>query len=392
MNREEASREIQAIRARNILLELPTSFGKTRQALDIMAGRDPRNILVLVPRLVLIQNWKDEFAKWKMDRYLERVTFGTYAGIRKHEGESFDMLIADECHHFTDRSLGAVSTMTFRYCTLLSGTVIDSKKAALRAFFRDLYCYRITMKQAQEEVLAEPRVYLIPCTLDNTDRKYPLELRKSSRGRSIACDCPDKWKYLRDRSYTTVTVNCTQQEYINELGDRIDYWKRMYMRCRNEASRNRWLHLAGLRLRMLSTFKTPIVSRLQVLLGKRRCLTFCNSIEQTEILGRNCINSNNRDSAKVLERFNRGEVNHITSCNMLNEGMNLVDCQVGIYASLNSSEVMIKQKLGRILRHPDPVLVIPYYRNTREEELVGRMLEDYHPELVVKTSLSEIKV
>ena len=36
MNREEASKEIQKIESNNILLELVTSFGKTKQALDIM--------------------------------------------------------------------------------------------------------------------------------------------------------------------------------------------------------------------------------------------------------------------------------------------------------------------------------------------------------------------
>lgn len=73
--------------------------------------------------------------------------------------------------------------------------------------------------------------------------------------------------------------------------------------------------------------------------------------------------------------------------------MNLIDCQVGIYASLNSSDTMIKQKLGRLLRHPDPVLIIPYYNNTREEEIIGKMLEDYNPELVtVVESLNQIKV
>lgn len=73
--------------------------------------------------------------------------------------------------------------------------------------------------------------------------------------------------------------------------------------------------------------------------------------------------------------------------------MNLIDCQVGIYASLNSSDTMIKQKLGRLLRHPKPVLIIPYYNNTREEEIIKKMLEDYNPKLVtVVGSLNQIKV
>jgi hypothetical protein len=69
--------------------------------------------------------------------------------------------------------------------------------------------------------------------------------------------------------------------------------------------------------------------------------------------------------------------------------MNLVNCRVGVYAVLNSSERMIKQKLGRLLRHKDPVIIIPYYEGTRDEELVNKMLEDYNQELV--STITDLK-
>lgn len=73
--------------------------------------------------------------------------------------------------------------------------------------------------------------------------------------------------------------------------------------------------------------------------------------------------------------------------------MNLVNCRVGLYANLNSAENIIKQRLGRILRHEDPIIIIPYYKGTREEELVKTMLEDYNPKLVtVVNSLNELKL
>lgn len=62
--------------------------------------------------------------------------------------------------------------------------------------------------------------------------------------------------------------------------------------------------------------------------------------------------------------------------------MNLVNCQIGIYAILNSSERLIKQKLGRLLRHKQPIIIIPYFLRTREEELVKTMIQDYNPELI----------
>ena len=60
---------------------------------------------------------------------------------------------------------------------------------------------------------------------------------------------------------------------------------------------------------------------------------------------------------------------------------------------LNSSDRMIFQRLGRILRHKEPVIVIPYYKNTREEEIVSKMLENYNPELVkIITNLNDLKI
>lgn len=62
--------------------------------------------------------------------------------------------------------------------------------------------------------------------------------------------------------------------------------------------------------------------------------------------------------------------------------VNLTNCRIGIYAALSSSEIRIKQRLGRILRHKDPLIIIPYYRNTRDEEIVKDMLKDYNSDLI----------
>ena len=71
--------------------------------------------------------------------------------------------------------------------------------------------------------------------------------------------------------------------------------------------------------------------------------------------------------------------------------MNLVECRVGIYVNLNSSEIIIKQRLGRILRHNSPIIVIPYYENTRDVDLVNKMLEDYNPKLIIKSTINSLK-
>jgi hypothetical protein len=56
---------------------------------------------------------------------------------------------------------------------------------------------------------------------------------------------------------------------------------------------------------------------------------------------------------------------------------------------LNSSERMIIQKLGRLLRHKEPVVIIPYYVGTRDEELVKKMTENYKTTII--NDLNEFK-
>lgn len=72
--------------------------------------------------------------------------------------------------------------------------------------------------------------------------------------------------------------------------------------------------------------------------------------------------------------------------------VNLTNCQVGIYASLNSSERMIIQKMGRLLRHKEPIIVIPYFKNTRDEEIVNKMMIQYNSENVQIVELKDFKI
>ena len=153
--------------------------------------------------------------------------------------------------------------------------------------------------------------------------------------------------------------------------------------------KNIYLHKCGERLKWLSNEKTKYIREILYILKDERTITFCSSITQTMLLGKYCINSKNAESSLNLEKFNNKEIKHITCVNMLDEGCNLSDCKIGVYANLNSSERIIIQRLGRLLRHEAPVIVIPYYMATRDEEIVNKMCENYNKELII--TLDNIK-
>lgn len=62
--------------------------------------------------------------------------------------------------------------------------------------------------------------------------------------------------------------------------------------------------------------------------------------------------------------------------------VNLSECKCGIFANYHKSEIVSIQRIGRILRHPKPVIYLPYYINTIEEQIVLEMTKDYDSSLI----------
>lgn len=395
MTREDITQEVLGLKGNNFLLELPTGTGKSKIAIekikDLSLVDSRAKILIVVPRNVHKKSWENEIKKW-WPKCPFIITYTTYVSFPKYKGY-WDYIIFDECHHLSERCREALYNFTIKYSILCSATVNKGLKDELRGVFKNLIIYKKNLREViDNKILPDPTVYLIPLTLKNSLATENIWKNKGKSTRVISCSYAERWNYIKQKT-TTVRVYCTETQYYSDLSSQIEYWKNLHMRTKSIIARNKWLRLCNDRLRWLSDKKVSYIKTLLNNFKDCRTLVFCNSIKQTESLGEYCINSKNKDSVDNLEQFNIGTINHITACNMLNENMNLVNCQIGIYANLNGSEAIIKQRMGRLLRHKNPVLIIPYYKNTREEEIVQKMLENYNLELVKTISnIKEIKL
>ena len=125
-----------------------------------------------------------------------------------------------------------------------------------------------------------------------------------------------------------------------------------------------------------------------ICLSKEGCQK--NNISLAEALLMLAIHNNADLDAAQEELIKKG---YITACNILNEGVNLTNCRIGIFCNLNSSEIVVKQRVGRILRHKSPIIIIPYFKDTREEELVQKMIEEYSEDSIISVnSINDIKL
>lgn len=389
MTREDINQDILKLKGKNFLIELATGTGKSKVAIEKIKqlSGNTGNLLIVVPRNVLKKNWADELNKWWPDCKLD-ITFSTYVSLPKQH-KNWNFAIFDECHHLSERCREALCDFTIGHSILLSATVGKTLKDELKEVFNNIVAYKKDLRDViKEEILPDPKVFLLKLSLKWEFPTESIWKNTKSKGPLIECNFKERWKYIRQNNFP-VRVYCTEVQYYEDLCSQILYWKNLFKRTGRPLYRNKWLKLCNDRLKWLSDKKTLLVKSILTSLTDYRTLTFCNSIEQTEQLGQHCINSKNKLSAATLQAFNNGEINHITACNMLNEGMNLSDCQIGIYANLNSSETIIKQRMGRLLRHSNPVIIIPYYVGTRDEELVEKMMEDYNPELITRVNIIE---
>lgn len=364
-------------RTKYMILELITGMGKTKVAIDLINhicdrvfrnDECPTTVLILVAKTVHKQTWKDEIEKWGGVK-TDYVTIECYESLKKYEGAYFDVVVADEMQHLSEARLEVLDTLHINEAFIgLSATIKrDMRDMFIR--FHDACVIKCGLREAvDDEVLPEPTVYLMPLTLD--EKNYTYKTKRFGKN-----------------------VITTQKGYYDSISSLIEWYKNKYFNSRNERMKNLWLSTAGKRLKWLAEQKESIVLSLLDKFRNHKTLTFCSSIEQSERLGKYNITSKNKDSVKNLELFNANRIKHITACNILNEGVNLTNCRIGIFCNLNSSEIVVKQRVGRILRHKSPVIILPYFKDTREEELVEKMIEEYAKDsIIVVNGVNDIKL
>jgi len=390
MKREDINNKVLASTKDFMLLECATGVGKSKLSLDkLMQWYNPNSeILIVIPRNVLIKNWLDEIHKWGYDDIINNITFSTYVSVPKQDA-SWDIVIFDECHHLSERCQETITNWLVKHAVFLSATIKRDLKYWIMGTFTNLEIIHVKTQDAiTSDVLPEPIVYLLPLTLEC---RFPTcTIVKNPKGKTpvIETSWMGRWAAWKQKVYKVHTY-CTQEQYYEDMSNMIDWYKRRAM-SGNVIFKNQWLHRCGERLKWLSDQKVNITRQILEHLGDNRVLTFCASIEQSESFGR-CVNS--KVGTDNLTAFNLGSINHIAAVGMLDEGCNLTNCQVGIFNMLNSSDRLSTQRIGRILRHKKPVIIVPYFRGTRDEEIVKKMLEGYSQDLIKEVhSIKEIKV
>lgn len=375
-----------------VLLNWCTSLGKSRAAIEIanylQENKEVGNIrmLVIVAEIAHIDNWKKEFSKWKLDKNIV-FYIACYASLKKYEGE-YDFIIFDEAHHLgSELRLNLLEQISAPKILFLTATMPYDTLQNLRFIYGNIEVSKVSLSDAIEEgILPEPQIYLIPLELDREHYNQTLLIEWGSRNKRIPLECKweQRWLYMRDKKKypnASLTVKCTEFQKYNYYEEQFEFWKRRYMLCRQEYMKNKWLQSGSNRKRFLGDIKTPYVIKLLDKLKDNRFICFCSSIAQAEVLGKaNSIHSKKANPLGTIDDFNAKKISSLFAVGMLQEGQNLVDIDAGIIVQLDGKERAFIQKFGRSMRSENPIQFIFYYKGTRDNEYLDKVLEgiDYN--------------
>ena len=386
-----------------LLMELPTGYGKSKLSIDITnylissqwyKDKETINVLILVAKRVHKQTWKEEIEKWGGINHPKahiNICMECYESLKNHCKERWDIILADEVHHIgSEIRLDFLKTMSFGYFLGLSATI----PRKLKQFFKYNYHSEVVscdiIEAIEDDILPEPEILLFPLILDNRAETETWEFHPKAPGPVIHASYKDirKYKWNKDAH---VIISMTQKQKLLEYDHLIEFFKSKYVQTHNHVLERSWLFQAGKRLEYLAEIKLPIIKDILDKLKRQRTITFCKTIQQAEAAGKWCIHSKNVNADKYYKDFNAKKINHITAVNILNENANLVDCRYAIFCNLSSSDIVIPQRLGRAMRHKHPVIIVPYYQGTREQEIVEKMFSEYNKDFIrVIHSIQEI--
>ena len=347
--------------------------------------------LFVVAERAHIKNWQEEFSKWNLSNKVHTEII-CYASLHKMKNTRYDIIVFDEAHHcFTEKRKDIIKYLYGDYIYLLSATLSAQKVYEIEQIYGKFEISHVSLKKAiSQDILPDPKVYVIGMELDDTTYDQTIKIGSSSNPPVV------KWENRMPYIYKKkpCIISCTQKQKYSYLTSNMEYWKERYQNTHNEFMHNKWVNLGSQRKRFLGELKTDYIRQLINLFPRRkRFVCFCASVAQANQLDERNTISSKRSSALnqlIIDAFNKKQLHRLYAVGMITEGMNLTDIQAGIIVQLDGKERLFIQKIGRVARAKRPIVYIFYYKDTQDEVYLKNALENIDEKFIENININQI--
>ncbi len=323
---------------------LPTGAGKTYVALEIIKELSV-STLVVVPTLALLEQWIEKLSIFGRDyigefsgrkKELKPVTVTTYDSAYINAeilGDKFLLLVFDECHHLPAESYRQIAEMSIAPYRL-GLTAFPEREDGLHTLLPDLIggiVYELKPKDLAGTHLAkyEVRRLLIPLT----DEEYKLYKQKAEKFKNYIVSRGIKLSNVEDFRELVMRTGLDYEAY-----EALKSWEEARKIAFN--SKNKIKKLRELLERHRGD-KIIIFTRYNDLVY---------TISRIFLIPAITHKTDKKERAMILDWFKKGKVKAVVSSQVLDEGIDVPDANVGIIVSGTGSSREYVQRLGRILR------------------------------------------
>lgn len=316
----------QLIATGRTLIEGATGVGKTKMSLDLVAGRKYQTIVVLVPTDTVADSWDKDIEKWYGAGKLPILTVNYRSSHKLPElfmCLGTKCIILDECHHITDLNLESLLRVPDDVDMIALSATVDQEKFELLERLNFKKGIRITTDQAVEnDLIVNYKVSVIEFEPDSVQK---------------VIECGKKG----EKFMTTEADNLRYLEYKLNNAKRMGYEKNIQF-----AILQRMHFIKGLPSRI--NIAKKIIAKIKRDNPSKRLLIFAPTMKVAEELCPECyIHSKSGD--EMFNDFVAGKFNHLSSVNMLSEGVNVQADMILVLSSYYKERSTVQQ-LGRVLR------------------------------------------
>ena len=343
------------------VVALPTGSGKTRMAIAVIA-ETAVSTLCLVPTRVLLEQWirvVRELTGYEPgvfgdgERTLRPITVATFESAWRNMdviGDRFGLLIVDEAHHFgsgiRDEAL-EMSTASLRLG--LSATPPTSGAGERLASLLGPAVYELSVRDLAGTFLAPFDEIVIHVDLDPVERREYFQLTNTFR------DAMTRFRRFHPHA--------SWDDFVRAAGQTDDGRRAIAAFYRTR------------KLLAYPTAKRIALARLLSLHRQARTLVFVADNETAYAVAREHLimpltcDIGRKERERALFLFREGQLRALVSAQVLNEGLDVPDAEVGIVVAGRCGEREHIQRIGRLLRPSVGKRALVYElvaRNTRE--------------------------
>lgn len=328
-----------------------TGFGKTRVAfiaiLKLLSQHPEYQIIVIVPTTTLLEQWNKEIDERGLS--LNVHVYVINSAIKTNL--QCDLLVIDEIHRIpADSFLNIFKICKYKFILGLTATFerLDGKEKLLNQ-----YCPKCDEVSLIECIangwVSKFKEYVVLINVENIDeymdmnKEFISHFEYFSFNWDLINKLTGKNGFIARTQYAKLLCQqSSKSDYTQTLKD-ISYHVMGFMRTLQKRKSFINNHPK----------KIEIAKKILKARSNKKCIVFSGNVKMASSLDIENVytgKTSKKRSKTMIEDFNSGKFNALSTCKKADEGLDVQGLEVGIVIGTSSSQISSSQRLGRVIR------------------------------------------